>query len=278
VHRPGEEGRVRIKVYGDTQDRHLPVTKLVIEAMEGRRGTATDQAAGKGRLLAVAPWGQPSLKAGGALPAAASGQQTHDPDMLVEIRPFDGVSVADQTPITALRFVCPGQTRIPFEGDRQGSTIHEPHRQALSGKGHIRGQWLVFKRQSTHAMPQSEHFDAPWPASESRLLHDRRIEILGKYNWFQPKIGDLPITFQVDVDGFTTIRTEKHKTVRTEPENGWHQLSNSHKPLHLILHTPQLPARTLSINGRRLKIHHAAPADTPLRCMDLFTLLRQQRL
>ena len=81
-----------------------------------------------GRLSTVAPRGQPSLKGGGAFPAAASGQQARDTDMLVKIGPFNGVPVAEQTPIAAFRLGRARQTRTPFEGDRQGSTVREPHR------------------------------------------------------------------------------------------------------------------------------------------------------
>jgi len=67
---------------------------------------STTTSARRGLLLGVAPRGQPSLNGGGALPAAASGQQARDTNMLVEIRPFDGVPVAQQVPIATFLLVC----------------------------------------------------------------------------------------------------------------------------------------------------------------------------
>jgi hypothetical protein len=46
--------------------------------------------------------------------------------MLVEIRPFNGVPVAQQVPIATFLLGCLRQSWIPSDGNRQGSTVHEP--------------------------------------------------------------------------------------------------------------------------------------------------------
>jgi hypothetical protein len=47
--------------------------------------------------------------------------------------------------------------------------------------------------------------------------------ILGKLNWVQPKLGDVPIAFHVDMHRLRAIRTEEHETVRANPENCRHR-------------------------------------------------------
>jgi hypothetical protein len=51
-------------------------------------------------------------------------------------------------------------------------------------------------------------------------------KVLGKRNWLQPKLGDVPIPFHVDVHWFTTVRTEEHEAVGTNRENGRHPTSS----------------------------------------------------
>jgi hypothetical protein len=46
--------------------------------------------------------------------------------------------------------------------------------------------------------------------------------VLGKLNRLQREVDDVPIPFYVDVDGLAAIRAEKHKAIKTDPQNRWH--------------------------------------------------------
>jgi len=90
------------------------------------------------RLSFAGPGRHPPLEGCFAFATTPTGQQARDADVLVKIRPLDGIPIAQQLPVGAFSVGSVDKPLVPGQRNRQGSSIRENKRQGLSGHAQIR--------------------------------------------------------------------------------------------------------------------------------------------
>lgn len=73
--------------------------------------------------LGTSPAREPALNRRIAFAAASAGQESFNANVLVEVGPFDGVPVAEQTPVLSLGFGAVKQTWIPRPRHAQAPAV-----------------------------------------------------------------------------------------------------------------------------------------------------------
>jgi hypothetical protein len=86
----------------------------------------------------------------------ASRQQTFNTDVLIEVRPFNGVSVAQQSPILSLHVRGIQQPGVPSQGHNNPATVGKFDREIIVAYRNRCCQRFDLKYQSTYVMPPGE--------------------------------------------------------------------------------------------------------------------------